>query len=139
MTKFEQIESIITSFETALNNANMQNKFGKANNKPYYFRGEIPQTRVNDLLLLRYNVTDSIPLQADNLWHTLAVYINASLFINSADGFSNTKYQNLLKKIEEEVIKLGFSIKYGMEMERDLLGDATTITYQKELEFTIRR
>ena len=135
MNKIDKVKDIVNSFETALNNAGMQDRYGTNTTKHYYFRGKIDQGRENDLLLMRYQVTDVIANNADNDYHTVAVYINATMFINSDDGFFNSSYQTLISTIETECAKQGWSMSYGVESAEDIIGDASTITHSIQIEF----
>lgn len=135
MNKIEKINEIVLTFETALNSAGMQDRYGTDVTKPYYFRGMIDQGRQDDQLLLKYQVTDVMASNADNDWHTVIVYINAAIYINSDDGFFNSSYQTLIKNIETACATNGWSVTYGVEGVEDLIGDPTTITYSIQLEF----
>jgi len=136
MTKAEKIQEAVSSLEQALNNAGMQGKFGKSTKKPYYFRNRIVKNHEKDKIVMRYQLTDAMSNQADDDWCTLNVYINATIFINNADGVKNAEYQELIKNIEIECKKINWSVIYGVEGTEDIHGGAGTTADTVQIEFT---
>ena len=134
MTKRERIDTLIGTFETALENAGFQNIKGTAS-KPYYFRNHIAKGYEKGEVVFRYTVTDVISKMASDEAFLLDIYINGVIFVNSKKGFGNANYKTRAKKIEEEMNKLGWSVVYTFENEFDLIGSNNSITYASNIEF----
>lgn len=136
MSKFEYSEQIVESFEKALEDAGMTNDISI--DKPKFFRGSIP-SNITDKLILRYQVTDKLGNYADNAYHTVSVYVNALMLINSQAGFNDPDYKSLMAKIEKNCLLQDIEVAYGIEDSDTMSGDNDSIQYSIQLEFSKRR
>ena len=135
-TKFEAIEEFIKQLESVFNSCGLKDCQSAQNGEYCYFRTSVPSEHANDRLVLRYAFTQTLTNEADNTWHSLDAYINATIFVNSSDGFLDSDYQNLLKNLELNCKKQNIAINYGVDDTQHNIGDDTTETKSKEIEFS---
>lgn len=133
--KFEAIESFVSELEEVFNECGLQNKNG-TDDKYFYFRSSIPSEHINDKIVLRYVFTQDISESADNTWHSMDVYINATVFINSAEGYDDVEYLGLMKQLEEKCVDYKISMDINIDSTEYIVGDATTETKCKQIEFS---
>lgn len=113
MSKFETRERFVYLFETALQNAGMQDgKTGQDTEKPRYWRTQVLNS--DEALFLLYVVTDNLPLDnADNKSIRRELYINGEVF--TRNGFNDGEFQDLCVAIETECEKLGLYCNFDSE------------------------
>lgn len=136
MSKFSYSEELVADFELALRNAGMTDIV--TSTLPKFYRGNVPSNN-NDKISLRYQVTDRIGRYADNMYNTVEMWINATIFINSLDGYYDTDYKSLIDKIETECLLLGYEMLIGTETNESNTSDPDSVTYMLDLEFKKRR
>lgn len=135
--KFDAIETFIEELESVFNACELQDRFGGDDNKYYYFRDTIPSSHANDKLALRYVYTQTLNTnKADNTWHSLELIVNATIFVNSQDGFGDEDYKNLVRELENECAKLNITLQYGIDSSQYTIGDITSEAKSKEIEFS---
>lgn len=117
MTNIEKIEQVTLDFIIALDNAGMQDSTGEEN-KPKYYRSYVPSTELQNSnpLFLVYGYQDEINISADdNAKYLSTIYIRGRLMNSSNDGQESVRFQQLKKKVEEELIKNDFIINWGAD------------------------
>ena len=135
-TKFEAIEQFIKQLENVFDSCGLKSSQSEENGKYYYFRTAVPSEHAQDKIALRYAFTQTIKNGADNTWHSLDAYINATVFVNSSDGFLDSEYQTLIKNLEIECEKQGINMEIGVDSTEYGTGDISTDTKSKEIEFS---
>lgn len=99
MSKFGLRERFAYNFETALENAGMQDAHGIDETKPKYWRGQVDD--VNHDLFLVYSVSEPNDLQnADNKLIRQQLFIDGQIFTRS--GYGDSDFQDLIEAIETQ-------------------------------------
>lgn len=136
MSKFSNSEELVADFELALKNAGMTDIV--TSTLPKFYRGNVPSNNT-DKISMRYQVTDRIGRYADNVYNTVEMWINATIFINSLDGYYDADYKLLMDKIETECLALDYEMSIGAETNEANTTDPDSLTYMLDLEFKKRR
>lgn len=134
--KFEAIENFVSELEEIFNECGLQNKNGTDDSRYYYFRSSIPSEHISDKIVLRYVFTQDISESADNTWHSMDIYVNATVFINSVNGYEDRDYLVLMKLLEEKCLEHKISMDINLDSSEYIVGDATTETKCKQIEFS---
>lgn len=130
MSKLHLREQFAYNFQTALENAGMQDGSidDSGENKPKYWRGETKDITDENLFLV-YNVSTPTDTEnADNRLFRQQLFADGKLCTSSLLGYSDGDFQDLADKIEEECEKLGIFISWQYEGEYEL-GDSESLIY----------
>lgn len=134
--KFDAIEEFISDLEIVFKKCGLQDENGKSKNKYYFFRGSIPSKHSHDKIVLRYVFTQPISSSADNTWHSLDLYVNATVFINSQEGFKDKEYVSFMQLLEQKCVEHKIVLNYGIDSTEYNIGDISSVTKAKEIEFS---
>lgn len=134
--KIDAIEEFVAEVEGVFKECGLQDRLGKSKSKYYFFRGSIPNAHASDKIVVRYIYTQNLPTEADNQWHSLDVYINATVFINSQDGFNDADYKHLVRLLEEKCIEHKIALEYGIDSSDYTIGDISTEAKSREIELS---
>lgn len=123
MNKFALRETAVANFESALNNAGMQNSYG-SEDKPKYWRGDVKD--VNCDLFLSYTVDEPVNLEScDNDLFRQQFFFSGQLFTRS--GYGDADFQDLAEAIETACKNANIFIKWQGEGEDKSLDTEATI------------
>ena len=134
--KIDAIDKFVAEVEGVFKECGLQNRLGKSKNKYYFFRGSIPNAHASDKIVIRYLYTQNLPTEADNQWHSLDVYVNATVFINSQDGYDDPDYKALMRSLEEKCVEHKIVLEYGTDSSDYTIGDISTEAKSREIEFS---
>ena len=134
--KIDAIDAFVAEVESVFKECGLQDRLGKSKSKYYFFRGSIPKAHASDKIVVRYIYTQNVSTKADNQWHSLDVYVNATVFINSQDGFNDDDYKNLMRLLEEKCIEHKIALEYGIDSTDYTICDISTESKSREIEFS---
>lgn len=125
MSRFVLRERFAYNFETALQNAGMQDEYGEEE-KPKYWRGQVDDTE-KDLFLL-YSVSEPIDTEnADDDLFRQQLFIDGRLFTRS--GYGDSNFQELAEAIERECKNAKIFIKWTSEGRDNSIDTESPIYY----------